>query len=198
MLDKSKNDLEIAGKAIKEMKSSKSLKDFQENWQIFLFRIERAWEYIERTYKDGRFQRLLKPYRALRKSDQLLRYLFHARHVETHALCDSVVKDLEFIVQDKYGRPFHMHGLSAKMDNNNLEINIDSIDCLFDYEMKVIPTRPYFNKIKNRGRTYKPPVKHLGNYVDDLHPIDVAQKGLDFYKGLVSEIEEKLKHGDIK
>ena len=56
-------DLGIAQKAIDKMKETTSFLEFQENWENFLFRIERAWESTERRLKHKKgIQQWHKPY----------------------------------------------------------------------------------------------------------------------------------------
>ena len=47
MLHTAKHDLEIAERAIEDMKQEKNFLIFEERWQIFLMRVEHLWEFVE-------------------------------------------------------------------------------------------------------------------------------------------------------
>lgn len=185
-----KKDLNIAGKAIECMKITRDFSEFQESWENFLFRIERAWEFTERTLKSKKgFQQWHKPYTDLRKKDPLLVFLRQARNAEMHSVSPTVTKPLKMAVVDKSGRGFQLNSISSKLENGTLTMNLDSPDILLDLDTKIVPTDPEVIRFKNRGKWYNPPWQHLRERIRDLHPVALAELGLQFYRAYVHEAE---------
>ncbi|MET0004370.1 MAG: hypothetical protein ABW087_12185 [Candidatus Thiodiazotropha sp.] len=185
-----KKDLNIAKKAIESMKSTRDFSEFQECWENFLFRIERAWEFTERTLKTKNgFQQWHTPYTDLRKKDPLLVFLRQARNAEMHSVSPTVTKPLKMAVVDKSGRGFQLNSISSKLENGTITIDLDSPDILLDLDAKVVPTDPEVVRFKNRGKWYNPPWHHLRERIRDLHPVALAELGLKFYRAYVYEAE---------
>lgn len=188
----SHKDLEVAEKAINIMASTMSFSDFEEAWQIFLYRIQRAWERCERKIsKENGFQQWFIPYKKLRKNDSLLVFLKQARDAETHAVSGTIVKPLELLLQDKFNRPFHIDKIDFTFKDGVLEIDIKTPDHFLEYDLDVKPSDPKLVKFKNRGIEYNPPQKHLGNPIENLHPVVAAKLGLSFYRSFICEAEAK-------
>lgn len=183
-------DLAVAEKAIEKMATTESFSDFEEAWQIFLYRIQRAWERCERKIKNEKgFQQWFKPFKKLRKNDPLLIFLKQARDAETHAVSGTIDKPIELLFQDRIGRPFQIDKIDFTFKDGSLVIDIKTLDHFLDYDLKVKPTDPRLIKFINRGIEYYPPKKHLGNLIDHLHPVVAAKMGLKFYKTFISDAE---------
>lgn len=183
-----KKDLDIAAKQIEHMKSTTSFSEFQESWENFLFRIERAWELTERTLKTNQgFQQWHKPYTDLRKKDPLLVFLKQARNSEMHSISPTVAKPLRMSVNDKSGIGFRVNSISSRLENGTLTIDIESPDIFLDLDASLAPTDPEVVRFKNRGKWYNPPWQHLKERIRDLHPVALAELGLTFYRAYINE-----------
>lgn len=192
-LERCVSDLDIADSAVQRMADTKSLTEFQQAWQDFLFRIERAWETAERSLRNqAGFQQWFKPYSELRKKDSLLRFLHQARHAETHGISDTVGKPLKLQLQDKYGRRFDFRGARADLKDGLLTIDVKSLHPAQDFNVSVVPTAPELVRFRNRGKWYNPPTSHLKNRLTTLHPVDAAKLGLAFYRAFISEAQSWL------
>ena len=192
-LNTSFRDLEIAEDAIDRMARATKFPVFNEAWQDFLFRCERAWEQTERAIKKEKgFQQWIKPYRDLHKKDPLIRFLRQARHAETHAISPTLDKPLEFVIKDKIGRPFTMDSLDVSFKEGTLTINMNTLDVLHDWDLSILPTDPRLLRFKNRSKWYNPPKSHLGNQLKDMHPVIAAKLGLQFYRGFVVEANARF------
>jgi hypothetical protein len=172
-------DLELAAAEIERMADATTLSELKSSWESFLFRLERAWERTERTIqaKSGReAQSWLSANSKLRRNDPLLQYLKQARNAETHALSSSVESNRIISVADRFGRPFSLNNVNLSVEGKTLVIDLESYDI-------VEPSDPKLQCIVNRGKKYEPPTRHLGNHVRDMHPVAIANLGLNFYKG---------------
>lgn len=185
-----KKDLDIAASEIKKMKQTTNFMEFQEAWENFLFRIERAWELTERTLrtKSG-FEKWHKPYTDLRKKDPLLVFLKQARNSEMHSISSTVAKPLKMVLKDKTGRGLTVNSVSSHLDDGTLTISINTSDLFPLVDLNIIPSDPELVKFKNRGEWYSPPKKHLRERIVDFHPISIAELGYTFYCAYVAEAE---------
>ena len=185
-----RRDLDIAASEIEKMKITTSFQEFEESWQNFLIRIERAWESTERVIrKEKGFEQWHKPYTTLRKKDSLLVFLKQARNSEMHGISASVSKPLEMVIEDKTGRGMAIKSISSELEGGSLTININTQDIFSDVSVNLVPTDPELIKIKNRGKWYKPPWWHLKVRIEDVHPVAIAELGHNFYSSYVSGVE---------
>jgi hypothetical protein len=194
-LDSSVRDLEIAARAADAMARATQYPDFLEHWQVFLMRIERAWEYAARTLQKERgFQQWFKPYTQQKRSDPLLVYLEQARHAETHAVAMTMQKPMVLSFRDRLDRPFAVDSVTANIKDGVLTIAVETAgpDKLLSYEANLVPVDPILMRFKNRDKWYEPPQCHLGQRHARLHPVEAAQLGLAFYRGFIEEAKYKF------
>lgn len=178
-------DLQIAREAIERMASTDSFADFHRHWQDFLFRVERAWEGALGRVKGlggGGAQSWISANSALRKKDSLLRYLKHARDAETHVLGETVGNVLKLSFEDRFRRKFRVNSVSTRIEGTTLVVDIDSPDEHLEWQGDVKPGDPRMLRFKSRGVWYNPPIEHLGNRIENVHPVAVALLGYEFYK----------------
>lgn len=183
-------DLEIATRAVDSMRRVTQYSRFYESWQDFLYRIERAWEFTERSLRKRKgFQQWFKPYADQKKEDPLLRYLKHARHAETHAVSATINKPLKLLFREKCGRSFGLTSITSILEDGVLTIDIatSAQDMLLNYEAHLLPAAPQLIRFQNRDNWFEPPNSHLGTLYERLHPVEAAELGLAFYKGFVEE-----------
>lgn len=188
-----RRDLEIAEKAIQNMKRTTNFREFRENWENFLFRIERAWEHTERTLNKRKgSQKWHQPYQEIRKKDPLLIYLRQARNSEVHSISDTVTKPLKLAITDKSGRGFLLNRVSTHFEDGIMTVDIDSPDILLDVDTQILPTNPGVLRFKNRGKWFNPPWQHLRKRINSHHPAHLASLAISFYQSYVNEAESWL------
>ena len=194
LLSKPKKDLEIALSEISKMKSAKTFNQFLENWENFLFRIDRCGDVtgiiLENQVKD--YGQWKKPYAKLRKKEPLLKYLKQARNAEMHGISESVSASSGIEIEDKTGRGMQIKAIEYTLKEGLLEINLKTNDLFTDVNVKLMPIDPKLVKVQNRSKWYNPPKTYLGNKIDDLHPISIAEIGYKFYKSYISDAERWL------
>lgn len=191
MLD-TKRDLQLAAAEIEQMADARDLANLRSSWEIYLFRLERAWERTERAAqaKPGRdAQSWLSANAKLRRADPLLQYLKQARNAETHALASSVDSHKIISVSDRFGRPFSLNNVKVSVKGHTLVIDLDSNAIGIDWTAKAEPADPKLQRICCRGKWYEPPRRHLGNRINDQHPVAIATLGLNFYKGAFKALD---------
>ncbi|OEZ49268.1 hypothetical protein JAB1_24580 [Janthinobacterium sp. MP5059B] len=185
-MSETNRDLREAASAIEEMASTTNLEDLKSAWEIYLFRIERAWERAERAIRvvpGKEAQSWLSANSKLRRADPLLQYLKQARNAETHAVASSVESDKFISISDRFGRPFNLNNVKISVEEQTLVIDLDSYDIGLDWTAKSGCADPKLQRICCRGTWYEPPRRHLGNIIEDEHPVAIAALGLNFYRG---------------
>jgi hypothetical protein len=190
-------DLQIAREAIERMANTESFADFHRHWQDFLFRVERAWEAAHGQMKSllgGTAQSWISANSSLRKKDSLLRYLKHARDAETHVLGPTVENVLELSFEDRFRRKFRVSSVSTHIEGTTLVVDIDTPDEHLEWHGNVKPGDPWLLRFKSRGVWYNPPSEHLGNRLEDAHPVAVALLAYEFYKA--AEMLAKMRRHD--
>lgn len=189
MLTGPKKDLDIAKAEIVKMQETSGFSEFQEYWENYLMRIERAWMFTEIFREEKRFSTMDGSYRILRKKDSLLIFLKQARNAEMHRTSTTINKQLEMAIKDKSGKGFKLDSIAAQLEEGTLTIDLESPDIILNVDVVLVPTNPEVVKFKNRGKWYNPPWHHLKKRITDLHPVCLAELGLSFYRTFVEEAE---------
>lgn len=180
-------DLQIAREAIEKMASTESFSDFYRHWQDFLYRLERAWEAAlcrVRGIGGGAAQCWISSNSGLRKKDPLLCYLKHARDAETHVLGETIENVLQLSFEDRFRRKFQVNSISTHVEGTTLVVDIVTPDEHLEWQGDVKPGDPRMLRFKSRSVWYNPPTVHLGNRIENVHPVAVALLGYEFYKGV--------------
>jgi hypothetical protein len=181
----SKAELTVAENAIKRMREAATHDAFAEAWRQFLDSIEKLWNKAERACQPvhQRFAPWQGKYTALRRSDELLRYVKQARDADNHSIQEIlapvhagvVVKGPVTISSGKIHGSGEVEGLRT-----DRPIKIEK------YE-KLMPV-----KVKNSGHWCDVPTQHLGKPLRDPNPLSVAELTLAFYRDFIFQIEAKF------
>ena len=178
-------ELRSAARAISGMRSAKSLEEFEAEWREFLTCLEKAWIKVERSCQAirNKFEPWQGKYHQLRKKDMLLRYLKQARDADNHSIQDFT-KIEPGSRSIRFANP---HGGHIK----HMEIRGGEITA-YEGDPIVVEDKlphPVAVPVKNNGEWFNPPTSHLGQPVTTHHPLVLAELGLKFYEGYVSEVE---------
>lgn len=183
----SKAELRSALRAIEGMKEAETMEDFEEEWKQYLTCLEKVWAKVERTCKpqQNTFQPWQGKFQALRKKDMLLRYLKQARDADNHSIQDlTAIKPGQMTINfpSGSGRIDHLYIDNSRVVSYSGDPMIET----------VTPPHPIAVPIRNNGVWYNPPTSHLGNNVPNLHPITIAELGIEFYSNYLEEVENKF------
>lgn len=186
-------DLDRARKHLQELAKASQIGEYRMIWQDFLYRLELVWEKSRRRFgREAWFPNFHGPYRQLQKKDQLLRYLQHARHAETHTIEGTLSSSLEVRIRDRYGIPFSIRDFKSRYENGVWEVCLDTHEIDFDADISVFRGGPELVRFISRGTWYNPPNLHLGNRIDSRDPVCIGNLGLEFVSGFVRELETKI------
>lgn len=146
---------------------------FDSHWREFLQKIERTWNKTEAGVSDRNDCKLiLDQTRNLRKTDDLLVYLRHARNTDEHANHD--------IARDWVG---DLRASPAEPTGIRIEWN--------PWDRHLLP-------VMNRGVVYQPARVHLGvSFADQLgkgvaEPVIVGDLALQFYLKTLQRLEAQI------
>lgn len=167
------------------MRNAKSLDEFEEGWKNYLHRIERVWNKAVGHYgKSPRWNGWKARYERLRKDDPLLAYLINARGADEHTVGEITACDQGGIgVNAAEGNILHIE----RMEMRKRRLFIKSPQRL---RVTFIPHRTKLVPVVNRGRTYPVPTSHLGQPVNPLNVIEIAEAGAKFYGDFLDEVEK--------
>jgi hypothetical protein len=185
-LKPAKLELQAAAKSIAEMRSAKSLVEFETAWRAFLNCLEKAWLKAERCCEPVRaqFQPWQGTYHRLRKKDMLLRYLKQARDADNHS-----IQDVAKIEPGSRGIRFanRQGGYIKKLTINNGQItHYEGDPIVVEDKPPTVVAVP----VKNSGAWYNPPTSHLDRPVTSQHPLHLSELGLKFYEEYIHAVQD--------
>lgn len=149
--------------------------DYERAWRVFLSHIERFWTKTQAAvhHLPG-WTKIESEVTNLRKTDELLRYLQHARNADEHSIQELAAEwDAKMV---------------AVQDGQRIRASWQPWD------------RPLL-PVKNRGVTYVPPRIHLGQPLDSLlgtgkpESIVVAELAMKFYVSLFNRVCDEVVPG---
>jgi hypothetical protein len=182
----SKQELRAARIALEGMRAAKSLEEFAISWRGFLDRLEKSWVKAERECQA--FRNLFEPWQGafknLRRNDELLRYLYQARHADQHSIqpmTRELIAQLQLLIPP-------LGTVELRLDEEKQTVTVIG-ECQFGLTRGpgylLLP-------IENKGVSFAPPIEHLGEKLPRNDAILVAEKGLAFYEDFVVKAEAKF------
>jgi hypothetical protein len=177
-------ELVKARAAIEAMRNATTLDAFEEGWKEFLGRLERVWtKSINHFGKSPKWNGWKGKYESHRKTDQLLSYLVNARGADEHTVNEIVGREPGGIgINPAEGNSLYIE----RMEINNGNIFIKSPQKI---KIDFLPAKTTLLPVTNRGRTYPVPTTHLGNPIDPMNVIAVAEAGTNFYGQFLAQAE---------
>ena len=178
-------ELAKARSAVVEMRNAKTLEEFEEAWKRFLGCLERVWNKgVSHFGKSPKWSGWKGQFEELRRTDPLLSYLVNARGAEEHTVNEIVGRTPSGIgINPAEGNSLKIE----RMDIINGNIFIESQQKL---RIDFIPGRTTLLPITNRGRVYSVPTAHLGNPIDPMNVIGIAEAAARFYGIFLDKAEE--------
>lgn len=177
-------ELTKARAAIEAMRNGKTLDEFEESWKEFLGRLERIWtKGINHFGKSPKWNGWQGKFEPLRISHPLLSYLVNARGADEHTVNEIVGRQPGGIeINPAEGDSLYIEHMTVNNGNNFVKspqkISVDFLSA-----------RTTLLPVINRGRADPVPTLHLGNPVDPINVIAIAEAGARFYERFLSEAE---------
>jgi hypothetical protein len=176
-------ELDWANEALAEMHAAKDLVRYEKAWIDYLHYLDRAWKKLKdfsNVYKTG--QKFVSNVGMLRKNDELLRYLKHARNSHEHSIREVVaVEAAKTTITGGAGGGtiqrgvIHGTGKTGGLDSFNVDIKFHP------EHLVVIP-------VTSCNNTYAVPTEHLGKSIATQLPHELARMGVNFYQDIAKKI----------
>lgn len=175
-----------------QMEKASDRIEYENGWTRFVESTEEAWTsfYDEGKNKFSKFQPWAGKIIKERKEDDLLKYLYQARHQSQHGNLPLEWSEGKINI----GRGFngYLQSLTITPDGS-FEAEATSLDKnnkRFKLEHEAgVPKLPTI-KNKKHNQVYAPPKKHLSKKITDSKPHRVAELAINYYK---DKFEEALK-----
>ena len=184
--------LNRAGQALAAMRQSCTLDEFEEQWKVFLHRIERSWNKTRAHYgRSPKFGNWSARTETLRRTDPLLSYLCSARGAEEHTVAEITEKKPGSVgINLADGVGVQPDG-SIHIEHIEFTSGPDGLTVKSAQPLKIFftPAKVCMLPISNRGRTYAVPTSHCGTAINPDDLLAAAEKALYFYTMAVSEAE---------
>lgn len=181
-----KNEIRAAQEALQRMRTARDFDGFEIAWRDLLAALEKAWVKVERVCKSvPGFQQWQRSYKSLRDTDELLRYVYHARHLDQHTVHEVMThtSGSMALTMSRPNEPLHIKRLIVQPGQ---PLEYEGSQPLVQ---TVTPPRVDLAPVNNRGTLYPVPRIHLGKVLITPDPIAVAELSLQFYARIVDEAE---------
>ncbi len=179
---------------LSQMLNAKNRIEFEQGWTRSIDCIEEFWT---RFFDEGKnsfsnFQPWAGSFDSERKNDQLLQYLYQARHQSQHGRI--ALEWEEGQLQIAPGFSGHLRGLKIfpdgtfELDATPVHPSVRDATVVFSGGNARLPV------VNNRKckQLFNPPKEHRGVPLDDLSPTHVTRLGLKYYVNILNKAFEKF------
>lgn len=186
-LRQTKAELRAAERALEAMKEAGNIPEYVEAWQALLDRLEKVWRKAERECERvrPRFQPWQGRFKKLRRDDELLRYLHHARNADQHTI--QLVTAYSQVGLEISIPPGGTAEIRIDREAGKIRVGGQAQDA------KELGPRFVLLPVADRGgKVYNPPTRHRGRDIRDADPLLVAEEGIGFYRWFIAQIETRF------
>lgn len=180
--------------AVVAMRGATNRIDYEAGWTCFVDSIGEFWT---RFFDEGKvtftdFQPWAGSIVSKRKTDELLTYLYQARHQSQHGRIAIQWAEQKLLIAPTFNG--HIRGLKIYPDGT---YDIDATPLapsLPDATIVHSPGAPILPLIENKkhGQTFPVPKAFEGSPLQDASPVGVASVGLDYYRKVLEEAYAKF------
>jgi hypothetical protein len=197
-LEYARKELHQAANTLAALKAATTLADVDRCWKDLLRAIERCWNKVIAQVKPTKqYHSWVGPYESTRRSDSLLAYVSNARGANEHVLGD--ITGIEFQHSAMWTMQIRaadgsLHTMGdfevMRQGWEDMGIMPDTLVQAHDEEKARFPAaRARLPEVVNRGRTYRPPTRHLDQPVDPLDIISIAEMAIAWHERALNELE---------
>lgn len=187
-INKAKSRLRVAKDALSALSKSCTYEDFTDKWYVFITAFKSIYTSLEQGAKiSAQSRQWFGGKQNLRRSDDLLQYIYQARNDDEHGL-EQATEFVEGALKIGVTKPGYSN--SMRIDGTlgpggNLRVQSrDSKPVLIEH---TIPHVKLINVTDRAKKIYPPPKRHLGQIITDCSPLNVATLGFNYVESLVSE-----------
>lgn len=181
-------------RALNELRQCNSSTAARSAWNDFLVPAHAFYEIMRKAVKDDpKARQWFGGIDKLRKSDEPLAYMHHARNSEEHSLeqTTDARNCLSLGFPPGYSRAYSINSFTAE-NGKVIHCDMTSLDGLPLPEIWFPDQFTLVDVIDDRsGNTYRVPETHLGKKLPDSEPVRIAALMLKYLKTLLEEFETK-------
>lgn len=203
-VEQAKERLEVAEDALTKLREATvadSFRDIRIQWTNFLLSASAIYSKLEQGAKSsGKSAAWFGRMKKLRKDDELLRYIHHARNSDYHGIVPVVREgsEVHVTIPPPYptATPATLHAtLSEDTDSNDFWM--EARDSRTGRKIPLeIQLRKYLAVVQvkddKHGDVFDPPKQHLGEPIEVDEPLGVATLALDYLRTLIAEAEKHV------
>jgi len=186
--------LSEADQAIAQMRSAQDRIEYEAGWTRFVDSLEEFWSrfFDEGKTKFSDFQPWAGAIDAQRKSDEVLTYLYQARHQSQHGRISMRWQEPKLLIAPKFNG--HIRGFkvfpdgSYEMDATALHPSLPEATLAQDPGNAELP----IIENKKHRQSFNPPTTFNGQPLAEQTPVAVARIGLEFYRDVLSRAVTKF------
>ena len=185
-LSRSQEEIGIARRKLEEIKACRDVRQTAELWSELLMRIQRTYAKLEqgskRTTSEGWFAAV----KRLRQSDDLLKYVSEARHVDEHGVERIVARrDGSFALKAKHSGTIFIKSMTVGPSG----ITIDR-DAAEHFDFVVEAASVTLVDVRARDGSIVPvPKRHLENAVSSTALVDIGELAVSFWEAQVAKAQ---------
>lgn len=186
--------LHEAEMAVEQMRSATNRIEYEAGWTRFVDSLEEFWNrfFDEGKTKFSRFQPWAGEIDAQRKSDELLIYLYQARHQSQHGRISMRWTEPKTLIAPNFNghiRGFkHFPDGSYEIDATPLRPSLPDATVAYDPGCAELP----IIENKKHRQTFSPPNTFNRELLLEKSPVAVAQVALDFYRDVLTRANAKF------
>ena len=194
-IDKAIKRLSKCKDSMQELLKSASFDEMEAAWEDYLISAHAIYEILKHSSKgNGKSEAWFGRKVRIRKSDELLKYLHHARNSNEHSLRDSTVRRPGFVAFG-VAKP----GFSSDIFINKFEMKDGKI---LSCDMASLDGKPILNQftpgkitllsVMDSGQKYDIPSTHLGKDVSSKTIFQLCEISHAYFSSLVSEAKSYI------
>ncbi|WP_157516583.1 MULTISPECIES: hypothetical protein [unclassified Methylosinus] len=179
--------LNHANRKLRDMEAAKTLDQLALLWEEFLIAQNGVYTRLKKATELGSAKGWFDRISNERSSDELLRYLLHARNAAEHGIERITSQEPGNVtLNSEPGKPLHIKRLEIRSGHDGMRI-IGDRETLSQLRIGFTPGEVRLIAVKDRGIIYLPPNMHFGKPIQNVSPVVCANLGIAYLTSKVSE-----------
>jgi hypothetical protein len=187
-----KEKLRLAEAKLAAMRDARTLDELATLWEEFVAEQHRVFLRLRKATEHGPGKGWFDQIINEQRSDELLKYLLHARDAAEHGIEKITEKKPSRIgIGPKQGNKLEIGYLELKSHPGGIQMIKGDPKTMEQIAITFVPGKVQLVAVTDRGTIYQPPTSHLGKAIGDVNPISVAELAVAYLDAKVGEAEAK-------
>lgn len=172
---------------LEAMKAAKTLDELSVLWEEFLAEYHRVLLRLRKATEQGNGKGWFNSILNSQRTDELLRYMLHARDAAEHGIEKITEKRPGGVaIRPKQGNSILVRRMEIRGDHSGAKITIDP-ETMEEIEITFHPDNVSLVTVVDRGTAYQPPTSHLGRAIADVSPVALAEIAIAYLEAKIAE-----------